>query len=90
MEAVGWFDQRYEYYAAQGLPVQSTDNILETKFHMLVIAIVNVSLAEQIEEDLVSRGIPRDRIDRLHVEDLQEMALPYYMKEILGERKNNI
>lgn len=90
MEAVGWFDQRYKYYAAQGLPVQSTDNISETNFHMLVIAIVNIRLAEQIEEDLVSRGIPRDRIDRIYVEDLQEMALPYYMKEILGERKNNI
>jgi len=84
LEAAEWFDRRHGYYAAQGLHVQPVDDILGTDFHMAVIAVANIHLAEQIEEDLVCRGIPRDRIDRLHIEDIQQMALPCYMEKILS------
>lgn len=84
LETAGWFDCRHGYYAAQGLCVQPADDILGTDFHMVVIAIANANLARQIEEEFVGAGINRDRIDRIHVEDLEGMALPQYMEQILS------
>lgn len=87
--AAGWFDQRHEYYAAQGLCVQPVGNIFGTDFHVVVIAIANVNLAGQIENEFAGMGISKDRIDRIHIEDIREMELPQYMEEILSMRQSD-
>lgn len=76
ISVVGWFDRRYDFYARQGLAVEPGDKVEDTDFDMVVIAILNVSLAKQIKEDFVRRGIDETRIDYISLEVLESMRLP--------------
>lgn len=79
----GWFDQRYEVYRLQGLDVQPAGKVRDTEFDVIVIAILNIRLAGQIEGQLVRMGIPAERIDSVRMEELEKMRLPDYMEDIL-------
>lgn len=78
LSAAAWFDRRYEMYARQGLPVKSSDEVMNTDFDILVIAILNVSLAECIRKDFVSLGLAEDRIDMVDTDILDKTDLPQF------------
>lgn len=80
----GWFDKRYEVYDRQGLCVSPVSQISEDRFDIMVIAILNIRLARQIKENLVQRGICKDKIDYISMEALDGMCLPDYMERILS------
>lgn len=80
----GWFDRRHGYYAAQGLWVQPPEEICQTQFDVIVVAILNIRLALQIKEELIQKGVPADRIDHVRLEKLENMELPAYMEAILA------
>lgn len=74
----GWFDRRYEAYAAQGMEVKSGDDVIHADFDVMVIAVLNTALAQQIKNDYVSRGIPENKIDLINKETLDMHALPVW------------
>lgn len=84
IEMAGWFDQKYEAYRAQGLGVQPAEAVQDAGFDVVVIAILNIRLAMQIEGQLVRMGVPAGRIDYVRMEVLEKMRLPGYMEDILS------
>lgn len=83
IKPAGWFDQRYKLYASQGFYVQPTEDISDCIFDVIVIAIANIRLAQQIKTELLQKGISKEQIDCISIEALEEMELPVYIKEIL-------
>lgn len=63
LEAVCWFDRRFEEYAALGLNVKSGEEAAAADFDVMVIAILNTALALKIKESYIRRGIGAERID---------------------------
>ena len=49
VSVAAWFDRRCDMYIQQGLSVKSSSDVMHTEFDVLVIAILNVSLAERIK-----------------------------------------
>lgn len=61
-EVISWVDRDYKSYQDSGLDVSSVDNIIETKFDYIVIAILNEDVAGAISVELQERGVCRDKI----------------------------
>jgi predicted HAD superfamily hydrolase len=60
---VQWVDKEFLVFNKQGLPmVESPDSIGLIEFDQLVIAVKKESLARAIQEELVKKGIPKDKI----------------------------
>lgn len=81
LSVAAWFDRRYDMYIRQGLPVKSSSDVMNTDFDVLVIAILNVSLAERIKEDYVGLGLAEDKIDLVNPEILDRADLPRFCFE---------
>lgn len=78
LSMTAWFDKHYEMYLQQGLSVRSSDEVINIDFDLLVIAILNVSLAKCIKADLVRQGLAEDKIDFVDTEILDRTALPQF------------
>ena len=61
-EVISWVDRDYKSYQDSGLDVSSVDNIIETKFDYIVIAILNEKIAGDISNELLEKGIAKDKI----------------------------
>lgn len=77
---VGWFDKRYKVYCQQGLSVSSADDVMDFDFDIMVIAILNSKLAEQIKADYIRLGITEHMIDVVDVSILDKTPLPAWLK----------
>ena len=55
---VSWVDKKYELKKG----VQAPENIMETEFDMVLIAVESGSLANQIKENLVAMGVAAEKI----------------------------
>lgn len=76
LSVVGWFDRRYEKYAGQGLEVRSGEDVTVADFDVMVIAILNAALAQQIKAHYIGRGIGADKIDVVDRKVLDKYELP--------------
>lgn len=72
----GWFDRNYEGYVRQGLQVSSSKDVTDADFDVMVVAILNTTLARRIREDYIRCGIMADRIDIVDTETLDKYDLP--------------
>lgn len=78
VSVAAWFDRRCDMYIQQGLSVKSSSDVMHTEFDVLVIAILNVSLAERIKKEYVSLGLSEDKIDLVNMETLDRADLPQF------------
>lgn len=76
LSVAGWFDKKYEVYTKQGMTVKSSDDILNSDFDIMVIAILNVNLSKQIKADYVNWGIDENKIDLINIDLLEQSAFP--------------
>lgn len=79
LSVVGWFDNRHEVYARQGMMVASPDDVMNLDFDIMVIAILNINLAEQIKSDYINRGIAEYKIDLVDMSILDATPLPTWL-----------
>lgn len=89
LSVAGWFDERYDVYAKQGLPVEPAWNMADRDFEVVVIAILDESLAVHIKENFLKRGIAEGRIDFVKAEVLDKMSLPDFIGMGVYEEDNN-
>lgn len=61
-DIVLWVDRDYQKYTEQSLNVQAPENILQTDYQQVVIAVAKKDLAEEIKEGLIQMGVPGFRI----------------------------
>lgn len=61
-KVVAWVDKAYDKVSDLGERVQSPRVLSKVFFHYIVIAIENENIAIEIEQDLISIGISKDRI----------------------------
>lgn len=62
VEIVVWVDREYEKYQDKGLPVTDVSSLNMSDYDAVLIAIDNVEAADQIAEELLRRGIRREKI----------------------------
>ena len=58
----GWCDQNYKEIQKMGYPVIALDEALKKPFDYVMIAVLNQKVKEQIQEDFVLKGIPKEKI----------------------------
>lgn len=61
-EVVRWVDKSYARYQSRGLPVCGTEQIKNTIFDYIVIAVLKRETAKEIEDFLIKQGIPEEKI----------------------------
>ena len=59
---VYWADRNYQNLTNYPIKIESPDNILNYDFDYLLIAVLHESLASSIKQDLISKGIPEEKI----------------------------
>ena len=78
-----WVDSRYHVYREQGLMVQPVEAIQTSGCEIIIIAVLNTQICEQIRENLLQRNIDNSRI-RYVVPD--EITLWAVRKYLMGRR----
>ena len=78
---VGWTDSKAEQYQAQGLEVQSANEILKREFDYVMIAILDERKAKQIAGSLYEKGVPMHKIKYVEKEVLEKMKLPEWLTD---------
>ena len=73
----GWFDREYEMYKNQNFPVNAPDEVVNTDFDIMVIAILNTTIAKQVKEWYVQLDVEAGRIDYITLLVLDETKLPF-------------
>jgi len=61
-ELVLWVDTYYEDLRKEGLPVSEPREILKQEYDYILISMVRRRVAESIREELISQGVPKDKI----------------------------
>lgn len=62
IQLVAWTDQRADLYIRQGMDLMPLEQVAKILFDYLLIAVSNASVANEIREELMGRGIPGDKI----------------------------
>lgn len=75
----GWTDKNYSALKKGGLPVDNTSIITERDYDHIVIAILNEKIAVKIKEDLISKGVPEEKIDYVRTEYISCLDLPDWL-----------
>lgn len=57
-----WVDTNAELMKKRGLPVTPINDLLNTAFDTLIIAVKEQKTASSIKETLISKGIPEEKI----------------------------
>ncbi len=78
LSVVGWFDKHYEIYVKQDYPVKAQDDAADMDFDIMVIAILNSRIAEQIKKMYAVQGIPEWKIDMVNMQVLDRYSLPQF------------
>lgn len=61
-EIVGWVDRNWEGLAVYGMDVCSVEQIIYMKYDYILIAVKQQSIANEIKQQLLERGIPNEKI----------------------------
>lgn len=61
-ELVKWIDANYIKYSRIGLPVYSTESLIETMYDYVVVAYINKTNAENTKKTLLNLGVPENKI----------------------------
>ena len=61
-EIVLWADKSYRHYQGEGLSVQAPDEILQTDYDVVLIAVEDERVAKEIQKSLTGKGIPEEAI----------------------------
>ncbi len=75
-DVVLWVDRNQERCAVPGYTISSIDNVFETEYDYIVIAILHADIAEKIKKDLMLKGISEEKIVTMQVEAITEEAMP--------------
>lgn len=59
---IAWLDRDYEVFRSQGLNVDSPDILNDLKFDVLLIAVTDKDLANKITDDVIQKGVSREKI----------------------------
>lgn len=62
MNIVCWVDRNCQNLTGYPLKIESPDDILNYDFDYLLIAVLHENLANSIKQDLISKGIPEEKI----------------------------
>lgn len=81
VSVTGWFDKRSDLYVRQGMAVSACCNITNTEFDMLVIAILDTAIAQQVKADYIKKGISEDKIAIINKAALEKIPLPKWLME---------
>lgn len=74
----GWFDREYAAYNRQGFEVDAPEAAFNADFDVMVIAILNMTVAKQIEKWYAHSDMEAERIDCVSVEVLKKTDLPSF------------
>ena len=61
-QLVGWFDKNYHKYAAEGKPVLNPKDIPAYDFDVIVVAVENERVREDITSYLIEMGVSKEKI----------------------------
>ena len=61
-EVVLWVDKNYSELSEQFSQLSQVDKLMDTDFDQVVIAILNLEVASEVKEELISRGVDEDKI----------------------------
>ncbi|MDE7432303.1 MAG: glycosyltransferase [Lachnospiraceae bacterium] len=73
----GWFDKEHEMYNKQKSFVYAPEVALGVDFDVMVIAILNTTIAKQIKDWYIHLDIEAERIDYVSLEVLEQTDLPF-------------
>lgn len=62
IELVGWFDKNSQAYQEIGMKVRNIEEIKKEDFEQIIICVKDESIADNIKKNLISIGIPNDKI----------------------------
>ncbi len=80
---VRWVDNNSRLYRLMRMPVDNIDKIKEVNFDALIIAYINSKTAFGIRDDLISKGIERDKIllvKILYKTDIESILINFGVK----------
>lgn len=81
-----WVDQNYKTYQAADLPVEPVSRLLEAEYDIVVIALINEALCEEIKEHLTAVGVDGEKIRYVSV----SLELLDATKRILQKQRNRL
>lgn len=64
-----WIDKRHSVYSSQGMPVESVEQLLKQEDDIVLIAVLNTNVCQQIKYDLVAMGISSHKIKFVSILD---------------------
>ena len=70
-----WCDRSYTKYLQEGLSVKDPQQILESVYDYVIIAIERYYIAAQVSMDLYKMGVPRDKIRLIQADELTEARI---------------
>lgn len=76
----GWTDKRAEEYIRQGVLLDRLETIFTREYDKVVIAILNENICREICDELVGKGIPRQKIDFVCKEQVDCAELPCWLE----------
>ena len=76
----GWFDREYAMYNMQGISVDDPEAALGADFDVMVIAILNTTIAGQVRDWYVHLDMEAERIDCVSLDVLERSGLPFGME----------
>ncbi len=84
----GWVDKQADYYQSLGKPVSSVKEIASVSFDYIVIAVLNPSTADQIENNLLEICIPAEKILRISEQCIDSTYTKNKMQELENVDEN--
>lgn len=61
-ELIAWVDKKYEKYVERGFEVSPIDTIEKKEFDYVLVAVYNDKIAHDIMDELIAKGISKERI----------------------------
>ncbi len=81
VSVAGWSDLHYETYKKQGQDIICIDELLNLDFDYVVIAILNETIAKEVADDFIRRGVLEEKVDWVKKSVLQKTMLPGWITE---------
>ena len=75
-ELVLWVDKNYRIYQNDGFPVCEIDQICESSFDYIVLALLKIDVAMQVKEELKKRSIDAEKIELIDQKLISYQELP--------------
>ena len=75
----GWTDKRADIYRKENGKIDLYDSVLKKEYDVIVIAILNENIAEEVRKELKMYGVPEEKIDWVSSEVINKMPLPEWL-----------